>query len=369
VDSVDKVDFSSQILDWFQHSGRKNLPWQINPTPYRVWISEIMLQQTQVKTVIPYFKKFMAKFPNITDLASASDEQVMALWSGLGYYSRARNIHKTAIKLCSNENFLGIGVFPQTVTELQILPGIGRSTAGAILALSMDLKAAILDGNVKRVLARCFAVDGWPGRSSVAKQLWQIAEILTPEKNVKEYTQALRDWGAGICTPKNFQCNQCPINNICQATNDSSQLNYPGKKPKKKIPTRHQYFCLLLSKNAELLLEKRPPTGIWGGLWTPISCDLEENLGQYLIKEYSIECSHQERLTEFKHSFSHFHLHLIPIKTEATKMIAIAENQLRWQRPEEWLNEGIPKPVRTMILNLIQDLKNNNLKKDNLKKD
>jgi len=356
MNNFNHLDFTDQLLNWFKHSGRTNLPWQVNPTPYRVWISEIMLQQTQVKAVIPYYEKFMEALPNITDLAVATDDQVMALWSGLGYYSRARNLHQTAITLCSSTDHAKIGVFPKTVEELQQLPGIGRSTAAAILSLSMNLRATILDGNVKRVLARCFAIDGWPGKSSVSNQLWQIAEILTPTDNVKDYTQAIMDLGATVCTPKKYQCEHCPVSNICQANKNLDQANYPGKKPKKEKPSRIQYFCLLLSANGELLLEKRPATGIWGGLWTPITCDVDENLGQFLHNNYAIEASNQERLETFKHTFSHFHLHLVPVKAQVTKMVAVAENQLRWNSPEKWLQEGIPKPVRTMIMNLIDDL-------------
>ncbi len=353
VNEVIRAEFISSVLLWFKEYGRKNLPWQKDPTAYRVWISEIMLQQTQVKTVIPYYEKFMKCFPNIEDLAKASNDQVMAQWSGLGYYSRARNLHKTAIELCKNR---GQSEFPDTIEELQSLAGIGRSTAGAILALAMNKKASILDGNVKRVLARCFAISGWPGKADVAKKLWQVTESLTPENDVKAYTQALMDIGATICTPRNMTCEDCPLSNICIALKQDNQVLYPGKKPKKKIPVRSQYFCLLMSKNGELLMEKRPPSGIWGGLWTPISCDLEFNLGEYLENTYSIEASNQQRLEEFRHTFSHFHLQLVPVKADVTKMLSIAEDNLRWNSLDNWLKEGIPAAVRVMIEDLSANL-------------
>ena len=302
-----------------------------------------MLQQTQVSTVIPYYEKFMSQFPKLHDLAHASDDDVMALWSGLGYYSRARNLHKTAKLLNAT------GDFPNTVDGLVALPGIGRSTAGAILALSMHTKAAILDGNVKRVLARCFAIEGWPGKSDVLKKLWLVAESLTPETKVDDYTQAMMDLGATICTRTKPQCGLCPLKADCIAEKQQNFSDYPGKKPKKASPTKHQNFYLLISDKDELLMEKRPATGIWGGLWTPLSSDASENAERFLCDKHNIEISDVVSLVEFRHTFSHFHLQVQPIKAKISSFTSISENNYQWGTVEFWLAQGIPSAVRTML--------------------
>ena len=339
--------FVRQVLQWFKKHGRKDLPWQQNPTDYRVWISEIMLQQTQVSTVIPYYLKFMEQFPTLADLANADDEQVMALWSGLGYYSRARNLHKTAIILSSKDFRL-----PETLDELVQLPGIGRSTAGAILALAMHKKAAILDGNVKRVLARTHAISGWPGKSTVLKELWQISEQLTPEKNVEQYTQAMMDLGATVCTRSKPTCEACPLDNLCLAKQENLQLNYPGKKKKSTIPTKHQYFYLLTNSSNQILMEKRPPTGIWGGLWTPPTCEHSDSSKNAFQQTYNINSADENYLPEFRHTFSHFHLQLHPIRVESTDSRSVNENNLKWDSIDNWLTQGIPAAVRKILLQL-----------------
>ncbi len=362
---IDQKQFSYSILTWFAKYGRKNLPWQITPTPYSVWISEIMLQQTQVKTVIPYYQKFMSAFPSLTALGAASEDEVLALWSGLGYYSRARNLHKTAKLLTSpdytNQTQKG---FPVTVSELELLPGIGRSTAGAILALSFNKRAAILDGNVKRVLARCFAVPGWPGKSETLKQLWELAEALTPESRAKNYAQAMMDLGATVCSRSNPNCKECPICTICIARKQGTQSAYPGKKAKMVLPEKHQYFYLLMDADNNIMMEKRPPSGIWGGLWAPLTSDKTENshdfsLKSYLSEEFGLAIESTRELTPFKHTFSHFQLYLYPVKATILKNTSThfyCENNLHWDNLDNWLNKGISSAVKTMLLQLKGDI-------------
>ncbi|MBT8440604.1 MAG: A/G-specific adenine glycosylase, partial [Gammaproteobacteria bacterium] len=255
--------FSEKVLFWGKAHGRKDLPWQQQMTPYRVWVSEIMLQQTQVKTVIPYFEKFVENFPTIQQLAEANVDEVLHHWSGLGYYARARNLHKTAQTIASVYK----GKFPEEIHEMEKLPGIGRSTAGAILSLSRGLYFPILDGNVKRVLARCFEVGGWPGKASVLKQLWQISEKVTPRQETASFNQSMMDLGSMVCTRGSPACDNCPLNNQCGAYKSGNWSNYPGKKPKKALPVKKTIMLLIKNDQGAILLQKRPPAGIWGGLW------------------------------------------------------------------------------------------------------
>lgn len=256
------------ILEWFDKNGRKNLPWQKARTPYRVWVSEIMLQQTQVTTVIPYFERFIKKFPDVKSLANAPEDEVLELWAGLGYYARARNLHKTA-KIIQQEYK---GTFPNDLLLLQELPGIGRSTAGAIFSLGMNQPAAILDGNVKRVFTRLHAIDGYPNASKTLKQLWQIAEDYLPNERAADYTQAMMDLGALLCTPTQPNCKSCPVQKYCLAHAQDKTTDYPTPKPTKSLPVRSSHFLILVNNQQEILLEKRPPAGIWGGLWSLPEC-------------------------------------------------------------------------------------------------
>lgn len=255
-------DFTSKITDWYINSGRHDLPWQQEITPYRVWVSEIMLQQTQVVTVIPYFNTFIKRFPTIISLAMASIDDVLHLWSGLGYYSRARNLHKTA-RLIRDE-FKGI--FPKQIDDLMSLPGIGRTTAGAILALSMEKPYPILDGNVKRVLCRFHAIEKWPGEKHTEKQLWLLSESYTPVKDVAAYTQAIMDLGATICTRRQPLCGACPVSEECVARQRGIENELPTRKLKKSLPVKETIFAMIENKSGAFLLERRPPVGIWGGI-------------------------------------------------------------------------------------------------------
>lgn len=305
---INRQPFQQRVLKWFDKEGRKDLPWQQDISPYRVWISEIMLQQTQVNTVIPYFIRFMQKFPQVHDLANAKLDEVLHLWTGLGYYARARNLHRTA-NIVSKEY---CGEFPKDVEQLSQLPGIGRSTAGAILSISHNTYAPILDGNVKRVLSRVFAIPGWPGELSTAKKLWNIAEEYTPQKRCRDYTQAMMDLGALLCTRTKPSCSICPLQNFCQAFETKTQLEYPGKKPRKSIPIRTKQFLILVYNN-KILLENRPQTGIWGGLWSLPECDSDAQAKDHCEKTFSCKIASTRNLPVTRHTFSHFHLDINPV--------------------------------------------------------
>jgi len=261
--------FSQQVLLWFEKHGRKDLPWQQDRDAYKIWVSEIMLQQTRVETVVPYYEKFMQRFPNVKKLAASDIDEVLHLWTGLGYYARARNLHKAAQQIVEQHS----GKFPKEIEQVIALPGIGRSTAAAILALSFNQPHAILDGNVKRVLARYFAVQGWPGKREVEQQLWEHAEDLLPKikfaQDIAKYTQAMMDLGATLCTRSNPSCSTCPVQKSCQAYAQQRQDELPTPKPSKKIPQREVVVAIIQQyKDGSVWLEKRPPAGIWGGLYS-----------------------------------------------------------------------------------------------------
>ena len=257
--------FAERLLTWFHGHGRRDLPWQRNINAYRVWVSEIMLQQTQVKTVIPYYERFMARFPTVHDLAGAELDDVLHHWTGLGYYARGRNLHGAARVIVDDHG----GELPPSVEELAALPGIGRSTAGAIAAIAGGVRAPILDGNVKRVLARFHAVSGYPGEAAVAKTLWGLADEHTPDRRVADYTQAIMDLGATLCTRSRPGCSNCPVAERCQALAADQIDRYPGRKPKKEKPVRAARMFIVHDGEGACLLERRPDEGIWGGLWTP----------------------------------------------------------------------------------------------------
>jgi A/G-specific adenine glycosylase len=296
------------VLDWFDLHGRKDLPWQQEVTPYRVWVSEIMLQQTQVATVIPYFERFMQRFPSLQALAAAPLDEVLHHWSGLGYYARARNLHKAAGQVAGEHG----GRFPADLEALQALPGIGRSTAGAILSLAMGQWAPILDGNVKRVLARHHAVAGWPGQAAVLQRLWQLAEVQTPRDRVGAYNQAMMDLGATLCTRSRPRCQDCPVAGTCQARANGNWREYPGKKPKKALPQRQVQMLLLRNPAGEILLQQRPPQGIWGGLWSFPELPVEDDPLQWCGDLGLVGATLRRDLPRRRHTFSHFHLDIQP---------------------------------------------------------
>lgn len=318
--------FSQQVLTWFHQQGRKHLPWQQNKTPYRVWISEIMLQQTQVATVIPYYLRFMESFPTIIDLANASEDSVLHHWTGLGYYARARNLHKSA-KIIRDEYQ---GEFPDHIDEVIALPGIGRSTAGAILSLALKKHHSILDGNVKRVLARCFTVEGYNGQSKFEKALWPITDTLTPAIEVEHYNQAMMDLGAMVCTRSKPLCEQCPLMNHCFAYASDEQANYPQKKPKKTTPVKETIMVIPRVHN-KVLMEKRPPSGIWGGLWCFLEVNKEEEI-ENLLQKNNLNVTDSTLLESFRHTFSHFHLDITPILVDCEPTKSKEINDVKQQK-------------------------------------
>lgn len=342
---LQNTDFAERVLTWFEDHGRKHLPWQQEVTPYKVWVSEIMLQQTQVATVIPYFERFMASFPTVETLAEAPLDTVLAHWTGLGYYARARNLHKASQQVCK----LYGGVFPTTVEELESLPGIGRSTAGAILSLSLNQRATILDGNVKRVLARHRAVEGWPGVTKVHNTLWDIADNYTPAKNCKAYNQAMMDLGATICTRSSPSCLLCPVSADCIARIENTWQNYPGKKPKSIKPIRTTTFAILQNAHGEVYLIRRPEHGIWGGLWCFPEIDRQQ--GEHGVTQ---RAHTTETLPVFRHTFSHFHLDIEPIVFTIPEPPAeIREAGGAWISIDDAMSKGLAAPV----VNLLQQLK------------
>lgn len=341
--------FSAAVLEWFDRSGRKHLPWQQGITPYRVWLSEIMLQQTQVSTVIPYFEKFICRFPDVASLASAPIDDVLALWTGLGYYSRARNLHRTA-QIISNTHHCQ---FPDNIESLMELPGIGRSTAAAITSIAYNKKAAILDGNVKRVLARFYAVAGWTGDNAVAKVLWQHAENNTPDKRAGDYTQAMMDIGATVCTRSKPRCDACPLRVQCAAYWQDSISLYPGRKAKKTLPVKAVQMLMIRNPAGEILLQQRPPTGLWGGLWCLPEIATTDDVANSCTALCQQKPVTQEIWPSWRHSFSHYHLDITPVLVDILKApMKIAAPGWRWVNPSQPQGLGLPSPLVRLLAQL-----------------
>ena len=342
--------FSDVLLQWFDQHGRHDLPWQHPRTPYRVWLSEIMLQQTQVATVIPYFQNFLLRFPDLATLANAKPDDVVALWAGLGYYTRARNLHRAA-KICVE---IHGGELPVTLDELTALPGIGRSTAAAILSQAHDQSFAILDGNVKRTLTRYFGIAGWPGQPSVEKELWRKSESLLPEKRNADYTQAIMDFGATFCTRSKPRCLECPFNGQCVAHLENRVSELPQKKPGKKIPTRHTVMLVLLNGKNEVLLSRRPAKGVWSGMWS-LPEIMHKDDAEPMMREFIRDAdSNGMELPEFQHTFSHYHLMIKPFLWRDLKpRHRIAEtDSTRWHPLSELTSAGLPAPVKKLLESL-----------------
>jgi A/G-specific adenine glycosylase len=335
-------DFSRCIIAWQKHHGRHDLPWQNTRDPYRIWVSEIMLQQTQVATVIPYYQRFLARFPDLASLAGADEDQVLALWSGLGYYSRGRNLLKAAQEMMTRH-----GGFPGDLEDLVALPGIGRSTAAAIASFAWGARHAILDGNVKRVLARCFGIEGWPGEKKVEQRLWELAESLLPEKAQESYTQGLMDLGATLCTRSRPRCGECPLDRTCVAHRENRGGQLPGRKPARPLPERHAAL-LLLTDGVEILLEKRPPTGIWGGLWSlPQTAADTDPVAACAALGYRVKALRE--LPPLTHTFTHFRLHVRPWLITVKRDLRAETPGRLWLTREDALGAALPKPVRGMI--------------------
>ncbi len=341
--------FSKNLIHWHKKYGRHDLPWQQEPIPYHVWLSEIMLQQTQVAIVIPYYNRFLEKFPTIKLLANADIDDVLSHWAGLGYYARGRNLHRAAKIICDNFG----GNLPADKEKLLTLPGIGRSTAGAIMALVFKQHHAILDGNVKRVLCRFYAVDGWSGESAVEKQLWQLAEDLTPENNVARYTQAIMDLGATVCTRSKPKCDICPVSQECLARKQEAQDRYPVPKLKKAIPIRETVFLLLENKRGEILLQRRPATGIWGGLWCFPECTPDDDIEEYLFAKTGFSSSIIQKLSIIKHTLTHFRMEILPVHLKVKQCNNVKEvNDQQWYLSGDALKFGVPTPVKNLLLTM-----------------
>ncbi|MBK5964346.1 A/G-specific adenine glycosylase [Thiocystis minor] len=340
-------DFAAALLSWFDRHGRHDLPWQIAPTPYRVWVSEIMLQQTQVSVVTPYFERFMARFPSVMDLAGAPIDAVLAHWSGLGYYARARNLHRAAGLIRDHYR----GIFPTDLAQVQALPGIGRSTAGAILSLAAHQAHPILDGNVKRVLARYFAIDGWPGRGEVLTALWACAERLTPLERVGDYNQGMMDLGATVCTRGKPACERCPVVTGCLACLQGRQREFPASRPRKPLPERDTLMLVAINPAGEILLERRPPTGLWGGLWSLPETAVGSDPADWCLTRFGNVPLGVEMLPARHHTFSHFSLgiRVAAIRIDGSSQQIADHDDRRWLNRADLPAFGLPTPVKAIL--------------------
>ena len=341
-------DFSSRLITWQKLHGRHHLPWQNTTDPYAIWVSEIMLQQTQVSAVISYYQRFMASFPNIETLANATQDEVLRHWSGLGYYSRARNLRNAAQKIGDDFN----GIFPQDFSSILSLPGIGRSTAAAISTFSFNISQPILDGNVKRVFARHFLIEGWPSLPKVEARLWKIAEQLMPQEDIVAYTQGLMDLGATLCTRRKYDCEACPVNTSCGANAQNSVATLPSPKPRKTIPQK-EITMLILTDGKDVMLEKRAPTGIWGGLWSLPEIDMKEIASAIAHARFGIEVETEEPLQIVHHVFTHFKLAITPQPLQVIKSsLQPHRSNTVWLPIDEAISAAIPTPVRKILLSL-----------------
>jgi A/G-specific adenine glycosylase len=339
-------NFARRLLDWFDVHGRHDLPWQHPRSPYRVWIAEIMLQQTQVASVIPYYLRFLQTFPDLPVLAAATEDEVLAHWSGLGYYSRARNL-RAAARRCVEQHG---GELPQALDAMADLPGIGRSTAAAILAQAHGQRRAILDGNVKRVLCRLYGIEGWPGAGAVERQLWPLAEALLPECRVAEYTQAIMDFGAGQCRRSRPDCSICPFATDCVALREGRVSRLPSPRPRKLLPQRTCTMVLLQDNEQRLLLWRRPPTGVWASLWSLPQFDDREGVERWADLTHA-DLDGAIAMPDIEHVFSHFRLRITPLQLRAQEpALRVADNDhSRWLSSGELNAIGLPAPVRRLL--------------------
>lgn len=337
------------LLPWFERHGRKDLPWHRNPSPYRVWVSEVMLQQTQVATVIPYFERFMARFPTLRKLAAAAVDDVLAHWSGLGYYARARNLHRAATVIC--DRFAG--EFPTDFDRLTELPGIGRSTAGAVLALSCGQRHPILDGNAKRVLARYHGVTGWPGESPVSKRLWYLAETETPAQGVASYTQAIMDLGATVCVRSRPLCTACPLAIHCRARLQSATHEIPGRRPRRQRPLRQLRLLMVRDERGCVLLERRPPVGVWGGLWSLPECEPGQDPVACCDQRLGLCTQAEGAYGVLEHEFTHFRLRaeIVALRLRTAAGVLEGPSQV-WYNPAAPVELGLAAPVQRLLCQL-----------------
>jgi A/G-specific adenine glycosylase len=350
---MESLEFADRLLAWFDAHGRKSLPWQRDPTPYQVWVSEVMLQQTQVATVIPYFERFMRRFPTVQTLAAASIDEVLHLWTGLGYYARARNLHACAQALIAQHR----AEFPAGIDVVTALPGIGRSTAGAILALGRGERHPILDGNAKRVLARVFGIEGDPGSARVLKALWTRAEACTPYQRISAYTQAIMDLGATLCARSRPACTVCPMSDGCVAAREGRQADLPGVKQRRARPAREAVLLIAEAGEAAsfaVLLERRPTCGIWGGLWSPPQFDSESAALEWCRRELG-EPHILQALPPIRHGFTHFDLRLNPLRVRCSPPRGLPSAGVRDEDNRLWyplqapLKVGLPQPIAQLL--------------------
>lgn len=355
-DRATAAPLATRLLDWFDRCGRHDLPWQHPRTPYRVWLSEVMLQQTQVRTVVPYFQRFVEALPDLRALAAADADAVLALWSGLGYYSRARNLHAAA-RLCVQRHG---GELPRDVQALAALPGIGASTAAAIAAQAWNDRHAILDGNVKRVLARYHGVDGWPGLPRVERELWaqarrHVADAALPDDRLADYTQAQMDLGATVCTRSRPACAICPLQADCVARIQGRTDELPTPRPSRQLPRRQAHALLALDASARVLLQRRPPTGVWASLWSLPQFDDTAFRDAWLAAHLDTETA-PEAMAPVEHTFSHYHLTLHPQRLRARMADRAADDpDLAWVDADSARNLGIPAPVRRLIERILEE--------------
>jgi len=344
--------FAGRLLKWYRQHGRKGLPWQQNRTAYTIWLAEIMLQQTQVATVIPYYQRFLARFPDTIVLADASIDEVLYLWSGLGYYARARNLHRAAQMIRDRHD----GVFPETFDDLVALPGVGRSTAGAILSQAFGQRYPILDGNVKRLLSRLHAIDEWPGKTSVEKELWLLAAYYMPNRQMADYTQAIMDFGATLCRRGRPACGDCPFATDCLAHRQGRERELPVPRKSGRLPLRRSTLMLIADAGGRILLEQRPPTGIWGGLWSLPECGDQTDPAGWCRKKLGCEVELQEALPPLHHTFSHFRLEITPLPARLLdNSIGVMEAcPLLWYNIRQPEACGLAAPVQRLLEQLDQ---------------
>ncbi|MFI4880688.1 MAG: A/G-specific adenine glycosylase [Steroidobacterales bacterium] len=347
-----KSPIAPALIAWQAHAGRHHLPWQETRTAYRVWVSEIMLQQTQVATVTPYYQRFMARFPDVRALADASLDEVLHLWSGLGYYARARNLHRAAIRI--RDEFAG--EFPQEFAHAESLPGIGRSTAGAILALSHGARFPILDGNVRRVLSRYFGVATPANERATLERLWQLAEICTPQVELAAYTQAIMDLGATVCVRRAPRCDECPLSQRCVARQTQRQHALPASRKAPVRPTRHAVMLVALNAEGNVLLERRPDSGIWGGLWSLPQFDTDDAARSYISQLRPSSQREPRVLGHVEHVFTHFTLVMHPILVRCAGEAAVMEEgSTLWYNLSQPARVGLPAPVRSLLQRVAEE--------------
>jgi A/G-specific adenine glycosylase len=340
--------FAARLVAWQRRHGRHDLPWQNTRDAYRIWLAEIMLQQTQVATVVPYFRRFLAAFPDVRALAQAHPDRVLEHWSGLGYYRRAHHLHAAAKAVVARHG----GAFPRDAQVIATLPGVGRSTAAAIAVFAYGARAAILDGNVKRVLARHRGIEGFPGAAGVEGEMWRAAESLLPDADIEIYTQALMDLGATLCTRAAPRCAECPLASDCVARRDGRTAALPSPRPKKAVPQR-ALRLLVIERAGTLLLEKRPAAGIWAGLWSLPELDLAADVARHCKARFAATVTVGEELPAIEHAFTHFRLTIHPQRVAARSWPSRAEAPgLAWLTRDDAIAAALPAPIRKLLRTL-----------------